>query len=170
MFRTRHQRNLTIGLMGIYLFLLIWIVLFKFQIDFSYFSHVRRINLIPFHAPMIVDGRVNNSEVVYNVLVFIPLGLFASMFRPNWSFIKKVLVSFGISLGFELTQFVFAIGTSDITDLMTNTLGGCIGVLLFMGLYKAFKKRAVTIVNVVASVCSVLAAAFVGIMLYYHAL
>lgn len=50
------------------------------------------------------------------------------MLKPNWSFLKNITVIAGVSLLFEGLQFIFAIGASDITDFMGNTLGGIIGV------------------------------------------
>lgn len=156
MFRTKRQRNLTIGVTIVYLIMLIWIVLFKCAIDFTYFEPIRRVNLIPYHTPMITNGRVNYYEIIYNVLVFIPLGVFTGIFWPNWSFVKKIAPSFGVSLLFEISQFLFAIGTSDITDVIGNTFGGLLGILLFMTLDKVFYRKAVTIVNVIASVVTLL--------------
>ena len=36
-----------------------------------------------------------------------------------------------LSLAAEIVQFVFAIGRTDITDVITNTLGGSLGLALY---------------------------------------
>ena len=43
----------------------------------------------------------------------------------------KLLIIAGISLLLEITQYILAIGSSDITDLITNTAGGLLGCLLY---------------------------------------
>ncbi|MGO5093840.1 VanZ family protein [Clostridium sp. LCP25S3_F10] len=43
---------------------------------------------------------------------------------------------FSISLIFEVSQYVFGIGASDITDIITNTIGKIVG----MGIYMVIKK------------------------------
>ena len=40
----------------------------------------------------------------------------------------KLLIIAGISLLLEITQYILAIGSSDITDLITNTAGGLLGI------------------------------------------
>lgn len=39
---------------------------------------------------------------------------------------------FSVTLLYEVVQYIFAIGASDITDLLGNTLGGVIGIALFV--------------------------------------
>ena len=48
---------------------------------------------------------------------------------------KNLLFFFSISLIIEGLQFVFRLGAFDITDTITNTLGGVIGLMLFSKLY-----------------------------------
>ena len=54
--------------------------------------------------------------------MFIPMGIYINLFKPKWSFIQKATLCLGISLLFEILQFVLAIGASDITDIIGNTL------------------------------------------------
>ena len=74
------------------------------------------------------------------------------MLKPNWSFLKKIVAIAGVSLLFEVLQFIFAIGGSDITDLMGNTLGGIIGVGVYIVFCKLFSTKANKILNVLASI------------------
>ncbi len=53
------------------------------------------------------------------------------MLKQEWSIIKKISVGFFISSGIEVLQFVLAIGATDITDLIGNTLGGIVGIGVF---------------------------------------
>lgn len=150
----KRQQKLTIVLYIIYLFLLTWLVLFKFQTNFNNLSRFRNINLIPFRGSMIVNGKIYLREIIYNILVFVPMGIFISIRKPDWLLIKKVMVCFCISLLFEVLQYVFAIGASDITDLIGNTLGSIMGIGLFAILKKAAGDNAVKIVNILAIIVS----------------
>ncbi len=55
---------------------------------------------------------------------------------------------------FEASQYIFGIGASDITDIITNTIGGIIGICIYMVIKKAFKedkkvKNFITICSIV---------------------
>ncbi len=145
---------------GIYLFLLTWLVLFKFGLDFSALPHKRFVNLIPFKESLFPDGGFNFREVGYNILVFIPLGVYVNILhgkRPLW---QKILPAFSLSLSYEVIQFAFAIGISDITDVIGNTLGGIVGLLIFKLLSLIFKEKTATAVNSIG-----IAVEFCGIVL-----
>jgi glycopeptide antibiotics resistance protein len=49
----------------------------------------------------------------------------------NIGFWRKLASILVFSLAAETAQFVFAIGASDITDLITNTIGGALGLVLY---------------------------------------
>ncbi len=165
MFQTKRQKKLAVGLFGAYLLLLVWLVLFKFQINVTELDSIRNINIIPFSASMIVNGKISFKEIMYNVFVFIPLGIYVSMFKPKWSFIQKVVPCLGLSLSFEVLQFIFAIGASDITDLIGNTFGGILGVALYALLQKIFKAKTVTVINVAAALVLAFAIFVLGILI-----
>ncbi|MNC60760.1 VanZ like family protein [compost metagenome] len=63
---------------------------------------------------------------------------------------KKALTVSGLSLSFEVIQFIFAMGRTDVTDILNNTLGGIIGIGISAILFKIFKSRTVKIVNMLA--------------------
>ncbi|QKN24647.1 VanZ family protein [Caproicibacterium lactatifermentans] len=132
----RKQRTLTKVLLVIYLAMLTWLVLFKLSFSLSMFYRYQHINLIPFGASFLPDGRLNLAEILGNVFIFIPLGIFLKMLKPSWSFAKKTALCFSLSLVYEVLQYVFALGTTDVTDLLDNTVGGMLGI----GLYILFKK------------------------------
>ncbi len=65
-----------------------------------------------------------------NILLFIPFAfLFYFFFRVRQP-LKSMLVSIVISISIEFIQFALGIGVADIDDIMLNTLGAYIGVLL----------------------------------------
>lgn len=165
MFQSKLQRNLSYLVFAVYLVLLAWLVLFKFETNLSRMEHIRGINLIPFYYDTEVSLMLHAKEVSYNVLIFVPLGVYVCMFRPKWSMVKKLLPGFALSLLFEALQYIFAIGATDITDLITNTLGGALGIALFLLLQRLFKKRCATVVNVIGGTVEVLGLFLLGILI-----
>ena len=72
-----------------------------------------------------------------NCLVFAPFSLLVCMLGANFK--KAVLTTLCVSAAFELSQLIFALGACDLTDLITNTLGGILGALAYIGLTKLCK-------------------------------
>lgn len=164
MFNSKIQRNISYIVLGIYIMLLIWLILFKFTTNFSELDHIRNINFIPFSESLIINGHMDIKEIVYNILVFVPLGVYVGTFKPNWSFLRKAMPSLCLSLLFETLQFIFAIGASDITDLIGNTLGGVIGIVIFLFFNRIFKKKSITIINCIGLIVEFLAIAMLGFL------
>ena len=65
-----------------------------------------------------------------NTALFMPLA--ASIYARTKSFIAAVGASFFGSMGIEITQYVFALGYTDIDDLFFNTIGGVLGAGLMV--------------------------------------
>jgi len=156
------SRKLTIGLFLFYLVALAWVVLLKLRFSFDDLDHFRSINLIPFAGLGIFNGTmsIRDREIISNVLVFIPYGIFVCMLMGKKGF-RKIIPIFLTSLVFEISQFVFAIGAADITDVLGNTIGGVIGIGIFSVLSKIFKGKTCSVIN---GIC--LIAAIVLVLLY----
>ena len=159
------KNTLTIVLFMIYVLALIWIILLKLQFSFTEIDRVRSINLIPLQGSVIINGIVSLNEIFDNVIVFIPFGIYINMLKNKWSFIQKVLPIISVSLTFEVLQFIFAIGRTDITDLLGNTLGGIIGIFIYVVLLKIFKNKTIKIINTVALILTVCALALITLLL-----
>jgi glycopeptide antibiotics resistance protein len=155
------SRKLTMVLFIFYLLVLSWIVLFKTRFAFAFldlrFSFVsldvgRSINLIPFGGMLFLNGAPSYNEVIYNALAFLPFGIFICMLRKKRSFASLILPIFLTSLLFEVLQYVFAIGASDITDLIANSAGGIIGAGIFYVMSQIFNENVNRIINTIAMV------------------
>ena len=138
--------RLTTVLFIIYLLALCWILLLKVGVRFSYMEK-RSVNLIPFNDPSILT-----SENILNVVIFVPLGIYIEILFKRWNFARKLFSFFVVSSIVEGLQYVFGIGAADVTDIITNTFGGVIGLLIFRAIKKAFNSsvRAQKLVNAVA--------------------
>ena len=75
-----------------------------------------------------------------NVVLFVPLGLFLPILYKWFDKIWKIaLAGFLISLSVEIVQ-MFGCGSTDINDLITNTIGTCLGYFVFLLLNRIISK------------------------------
>ena len=155
------------GLLALYLLILIWLVLFKLKFNISSVSdhQHRSLNLIPFAAPSITNGRIIYGEMILNCLFFIPLGLLLNVNFKNSGNLAKVVFITVFSLTVELIQYIFAIGATDISDVITNTVGGFLGLKLYDLNNRYIRKERLD--TVIMSVGTVLLALFIYIRVTY---
>jgi glycopeptide antibiotics resistance protein len=131
------MKALSRTLFAAYLFILLWVVLFKFSYDpFAVIRdfQTRGLNLIPF-------TRANKSEMISNIIAFIPFGVMLGVNFEQVAFKYKIGVIFAFSLAVEILQYALAIGVADITDVITNTLGGVMGLALYAAASKHTNNR-----------------------------
>ena len=109
----------------IYLLLLYYIVTFQ---DNSYGTN----NLIPFREIFRYDvsSKLFFKNVIGNILLFLPFGIFISNYIKNKTFFPTLLLSFIVSCAIEFTQSVIG-RTADIDDVILNTVGGVLGYLVY---------------------------------------
>ena len=145
--------RITIILFISYLVAICWILLFKLGVRFSYMGN-RRVNLIPFSEPLILNGKIDVGEIILNVVIFVPLGVYTGILFERWIFGRKLFFLFLISLIVEGLQFILAVGAFDITDIITNTLGGIIGLTIFKAIEKGFNNsvKAQKFINIISAV------------------
>ena len=151
--------------MVFYLIALIWVIIFKLEFSIKELPQIRNINLIPFNQPAIVNGKADISEIILNVLAFIPYGLFIHILMDEKSILKKLLIILAISFILELIQYIFAIGASDITDIISNTSGGIIGVVVSMFMEKLLRENWIKYINIVSTICAIILTAMCVILL-----
>ena len=145
------SKKITLALMLFYLLVLIWVIVFKMEFSIKDFPQIRNINLIPFSQPVIVNGKADISEIILNVLAFIPYGLFLHTLMDKKSILRKILI-------------IFAIGASDITDIISNTLGGMVGLVISILMAKLLKDNWVKSINIISIVCAALLTALFVIL------
>lgn len=148
-------------LFTIYLFLIIWIILFKLSVSIEQLPHFRSFNLIPFYYPNETTYQI--KEVLENMIIFIPFGLYLKTLNINSE--RTVFLGFLLSLSLELSQYIFGIGASDITDLITNTIGVLVGVGLYYLLKKIFKEKTNKIILALATITTILIISLIVIIL-----
>lgn len=106
----------------------------------------RSINLVPFAsiAQYLTGGSPGMAfgNLAGNVLIFVPVGVYLAFFRGRATVVNNALVVVGLSILVEVVQGVFAIGSSDIDDVILNSLGGVVGILAARLLALGLRTRA----------------------------
>ncbi len=106
--------------------------MFKLSFSLKNLEPVRSINLIPFYNDGKGTVEFHISEALDNFLIFVPFGLLFGMMNKPKNLKTKILVVPFVSLLFEVMQYILSVGRSDITDIITNTTGGILGILVFV--------------------------------------
>ena len=154
----------------IYLILLVWIILFKLQLSIHDLDMVRSVNFIPFYYDKEIGTEFHLKEVFENLLIFVPMGIYLQMLLPKGRFHGKLAVIAGTSLLLETAQYVLAIGRSDITDLLTNTTGGLLGLALYCIIARLLRnrERADKLFLVLAVIASVIVIGLLALLLFLN--
>lgn len=93
-----------------------------------------RINLIPFS-----DGL--NIQHLLNIVLFMPLGFMIPLFWVQYRTpFKTILTGAFFSIVIEVCQ-LFNLRATDIDDLLMNTLGTCVGYLIWMACNKIYRGK-----------------------------
>lgn len=79
------------------------------------------------------------TNLVGNVALFLPLGFLLLILSRRHSLPLTILAGAGISLSIEVLQYVFAVGYSDVDDLLFNTIGTAVGGLCAQRLDKRWQ-------------------------------
>jgi glycopeptide antibiotics resistance protein len=125
-------------LMGLYTVTLIYVFFFARR-RWREFP-VRNYNIVPLRNKIIYLQNWSQhtapekaelyKDVLGNIFIFIPFP-FMLLFLLGFKNYKKLLfLSFVSSAGVELIQFITNIGVADIDDILFNTLGAAIGILI----------------------------------------
>lgn len=93
-------------------------------------QRVRSLELVPFDAFLNAGGWFGPVfNTLGNIALFVPLGMLTVMLWRHTArpVLRTVLAGLLFSLLIETTQFLFALGRTDIDDLLLNTLGAAVG-------------------------------------------
>jgi glycopeptide antibiotics resistance protein len=156
--RRRDHRVLIGGLFAVYLALLVWAVLWKLGVPSLHGGDIRAVKLVPFVAG---DGYGESSpfEMIANVALFVPFGVYLGLLAPRWGWWRIGALAAVVSVGFETTQYVLAVGSSDVTDVILNTAGAIVGVALLAAVRRALGARTASVLAAVCAAGTVLALA-----------
>lgn len=133
------NRRLSVLTIIFYAVFLGYICLFFYGLFFNRAIHgyipYRSFNLIPFDSIDNYLSGTSQSLALYNVwgnvILFIPLGVYLPLLRKDKRLGTNLLLIAVISFTVEIAQWLFGLGATDIDDLILNTLGGLLGIILY---------------------------------------
>lgn len=88
-----------------------------------------KINLQPFL--MFKQFQLASTQVVGNIVMLLPLGIYMPLLFPKPGFFKVFAVCLLASVLIELMQLVTNVRSTDIDDVILNTSGAVVGYLLY---------------------------------------
>jgi glycopeptide antibiotics resistance protein len=150
-------------LFGVYLALLVWSVIWKLGVP-HIGGVLRTVKLVPFVAAG-GNGASQPDEVVANLLLFMPFGVYLALLAPTWRWWRIGAVLAGSSAALEVTQFVLSVGSTDITDVIVNTAGGLAGAALLVAAGGRRSRRTAVVMGRIC-VAGTAAAVLVGVAIF----
>ncbi|HEM6220327.1 TPA: VanZ family protein [Streptococcus suis] len=143
------SRIISILLFLTYLLLLTWMIVFKMDLSVLYGRYdSAQFNLIPLAGTAVYNGILNFPEILFNIISFIPFGIYMEMLFRKASWVSNLLLILLVSFLFEVTQYLLLLGIADITDFLANGLGGAIGINIMYVLTSIWHEKAYARMNV----------------------
>lgn len=128
------------SIMYIYLFLVLLVTIlpidFTLDLKWKYHSSINftYIHIKPFND--LISGYSGAlKQVILNIIMTIPFGFLLSSLKKDISIIRVIISTFLLSFAIEMFQLIMTVfllhyRSCDITDLITNVIGGIIGFLI----------------------------------------
>lgn len=163
------------GVFAIYILLLI-LILFRTR-------HLERsVNLIPLRGIIsflsgndLVSNKDNAavlhafavSNLLGNIIIFVPLGVYLTLLNKNKMIWKNTLLIMIVSTLVEICQVIFRFGIGDIDDIILNSIGGLVGILIYRLLLLICKDdlKVRCIIAIFAPIGGILS---LGMLFYYN--
>jgi glycopeptide antibiotics resistance protein len=154
------------ALFVIYLILLAWMVLWKLEVPWIGEAALlpRPIKLVPF-LPSGDAGASAPQEVVANLLLFVPFGIYLGLLAPSWTWWAKTGVFVGASMALEITQHLISVGSFDITDVIVNAAGGLAGLGLLALVRRSLHARTAAVVTRICLIGTVVSLVAVAVFI-----
>ncbi|MBQ2642680.1 MAG: VanZ family protein [Eubacterium sp.] len=130
--RLKRKQAVAIVILAFYLTKIFQIVFFSRHIN------VREIDVIPFDR---AGGfRLILIYSLANMLIFIPIGTLIPLIHKKLNSWKVVLmIGLVLSLIIETLQYIFACGSTQVEDVIMNTLGAIVGFLIYRLIFERRK-------------------------------
>ena len=139
-------REAFINLFFIYFLILVNLTIFKYgylTLDFDirfYINDIPFVETVKMFTNEFSDIHIALYNVIGNILLFIPLGFCIPLFFNKKNKLSKVILyGFTASLTIEVLQIFTPFNTTDIDDIIFNTLGSILGFVIFNIIYRIFK-------------------------------
>ena len=147
----------------LFIMCLVWALYFKFgNINFtkacakelSYMTLKQRFlyDIIPFDFGNTHEPGKHLLINILNLIIFIPFGVILPLRENRIKIIPQALFCFVISLCFEILQLFTLIGGFAADDLLMNTLGYFVGLVLYVCIFKKFSNKVNTCIIIIANI------------------
>lgn len=146
------DRKLLCRVFILYIIILLFVIMFRCGIE-EFIGKYNGIVLQPFSDKYNYTSKLaRNLCYIGNIVCFIPAGIYLTLlFEKCNGRIKKYIFSMlciiGMSLFIEVMQYILVIGMSSTTDLIQNTTGGAIGIVLYILLRKLISDNIIFKIN-----------------------
>ena len=152
----RRFRILSIILFSLYMFLLVWLISLKCNMKititdtyyiFNSMSWSEKLQFAKNSCLSLCETSTWHAtfrqprQDILNVVTFLPFGIYLGYFIGKNKLPKTIAASFLLSFAFEAMQLITYIGCFSAMDLVTNTLGGTLGCLIYKLIYKDTPER-----------------------------
>lgn len=151
------------SVLGIYI-LILFAFLFLKRTEFQ------SVNLVPFLSIMnylngdMLARAFSANNIIGNIALFIPLGVYITLLNGNKkASVNNVCIIALVSVIVEIAQYLFKVGATDIDDVILNTLGGLLGILIFKLIYKFFKEKSRLAIEILAPTAGAAAIFILGL-------
>lgn len=171
--------KLSIGIFIVYLILMLWVIMFKCNmlhsitdtyLFFKNFTLSERFYfyIVPFkdyiEGPFLSQIDTIIQDDLLNVFLFVPFGMYLTLFLKKRSFIKVLLMSCLLSSILELFQLITIIGSFSTKDIITNTIGGIFGYFINRIIYKENNSiNKIKVLNIISTVVLII---FIPLTIY----
>lgn len=127
-----HLSNFILALCSlIYFWMLIKIILFKngfinqgYNVNFVLFDFIKQYYNYGLSQTLMIN-------ILGNIALFIPLSIILLNYFKSLTYSNIIFTNFITSLSFELIQLATGWGVFDVDDILLNTLGGIIGLVIY---------------------------------------
>lgn len=121
-------------LLGAYVFFTVYNTLIPFDFDYGFADLLQQIKRITWHFNLVGDERLSITDVVGNVILFIPLGFLSYMFlrdrNSEHPIRNSLLFGAALSLLIEITQLFMESRNTAVHDWLCNALGTWAGAVV----------------------------------------
>lgn len=134
--RNRYSTPILIGFFLLYLYLILSLVFFD-RLGSSTSWH--GVNLVPLESIVTYLQTTTVSKTIVfenlfgNLLLFVPLGIFLREFNWFKKWPLRLALILLLSFSIESLQYWTQLGSFDVDDILLNTVGGALGLILQAG-------------------------------------
>jgi glycopeptide antibiotics resistance protein len=111
------------------------------QFDFGILGTIRRLLTDGLPAGIGIESAESLEEVILNILLYVPMGYLMPVVWPRLRVAHVIIIGFLSSILTETIQLVFRLGLFEVDDLVNNTLGTIIGVILYLLLIRKAQRN-----------------------------